>query len=79
MARAVWIPEPNLKVAAAAWIHAGGAHHIALSRALAFAHLENFAQMTGMECLRTNRETKILDFVKELRWNEMYYHLAHGF
>jgi L-arabinose isomerase len=34
VARAIWIPEPNLKVAATAWILAGGAHHTALSRAL---------------------------------------------
>ena len=27
VARVVWIPEPNLKIAAAAWILAGGAHH----------------------------------------------------
>jgi len=66
-------------VAATAWIHAGGAHHTALSRALTFEHLENFAEMTGMECLLIDRETKIADFVKELRWNDMYYHLAKGF
>src|SRR5215211_6090303 len=27
VARALWLPQPDLKVAAAAWIHAGGAHH----------------------------------------------------
>jgi L-arabinose isomerase len=79
VARAVWVPEPNLKVAATAWIHAGGAHHTALSRALTFEHLENFAEMTGIECLRIDRETKISEFVKELRWNDMYYHCAKGF
>jgi L-arabinose isomerase len=79
VARAVWVPEPNLKVAATAWIHAGGAHHTALSRALTFEHLENFAEMTGMECLRIDHETKISEFVKELRWNDMYYHCAKGF
>jgi L-arabinose isomerase len=79
VARAVWIPEPNLKVAATAWISAGGAHHTALSRALTAEHLENFCEMAGMECLVIDRDTKIADFSKELRWNDMYYHMANGF
>jgi L-arabinose isomerase len=79
VARAVWVPEPTLKIAATAWIHAGGAHHTALSRALTPAHLENFAEMAGMECLLIDGQTTISGFVKELKWNEMYYHLANGF
>jgi L-arabinose isomerase len=79
VARAVWVPEPDLKVAATAWIHAGGAHHTALSYALKPEHLENFAEMAGMECLLIDGSTTIAGFVKELRWNDMYYHLAQGF
>jgi L-arabinose isomerase len=79
VARAVWVPEPNLKIAATAWIHAGGAHHTALSCALTPDHLENFAEMAGMEFLLIGAETTIAGFVKELRWNEMYHHLANGF
>jgi L-arabinose isomerase len=79
VARAVWVPEPNLKVAATAWISAGGAHHTALSRALTSEHLEMFCEMSGMECLRIDHDTKVSDFMKELRWNDMYYHLANGF
>jgi len=79
VARAVWIPEPNLKVAATAWIHAGGAHHTALSRALSQDHLEDFAEMAGIECLLIGSHTTIAGFVKELRWNDMYYHCANGF
>jgi L-arabinose isomerase len=30
VARAVWLPKPSLRVAAAAWIYAGGAHHTGL-------------------------------------------------
>lgn len=78
VARAVWVPEPNLKVSATAWILAGGAHHTALSRALTAEHLENFAEMSGMEYLLIDRDTKVRDFAKELRWNDLYYHLAHG-
>jgi L-arabinose isomerase len=79
VARAVWVPEPNLKIAATAWIHAGGAHHTALSCALAPEHLEDFAEMAGMESLLINAETTIAGFVKELRWNDMCHHLANGF
>ena len=78
VARAVWVPEPNLKVSATAWILAGGAHHTALSRALTAEDLENFAEIAGMELLLIDRDTKVGDFAKELRWNDMYYHLAHG-
>lgn len=78
VARALWTPEPNLRVAATAWIHAGGAHHTALSRALTSEHLENFAAMAGMECLLIDTKTEVSNFVKELRWNDMYYHLADG-
>ena len=78
VARAVWIPEPNLKVAATAWISAGGAHHTSLSRALTSQHLEDFAEMAGMECLLIDRDTKIGSFLKELKWNDMYYHMADG-
>jgi L-arabinose isomerase len=76
VARAVWVPEPNLKVAATAWIHAGGAHHTALSRALTPGHLEDFAEMASMECLQINADTTIAGFVKELRWNDLYYRVA---
>jgi len=78
VARAVWIPEPDLKVAATAWIHAGGAHHTALTRALTSTHLQTFAEMAGMECLMIDGGTKISAFLNELRWNDMYYHVANG-
>jgi L-arabinose isomerase len=78
VARAVWIPEPNLKVAAGAWIAAGGAHHTGLSCALTSQHLEDFAEMAGVECLLINRDTQIGGFAKELKWNEVYYHFLQG-
>jgi L-arabinose isomerase len=78
VARGVWIPEPNLKIAATAWISAGGSHHTALSPALTAEHLQNFADMADMECLLIDQKTDAASFNKELRWNDMYYHLAHG-
>jgi L-arabinose isomerase len=77
-ARAVWVPRPNLKVAAAAWIHAGGAHHTAFSQALTPEHLEDYAGMAGVELVLIDETTAIRELQKELRWNEAYYHLARG-
>ncbi len=78
VARAVWVPRPNLKVAAAAWILAGGAHHTCFSQTVTAAHLEDFAAMAGLEFLLIDRETKLKEFKKELRWNDLYYHMCRG-
>ncbi|MGD0382547.1 MAG: L-arabinose isomerase [Thermoguttaceae bacterium] len=78
VARVVWIPRPNLKIAAAAWIMAGGAHHTGFSQSVTREHLEDFASMAGMEFLIIGKETSLPEFNKELRWNDLYYHLARG-
>ncbi len=78
VARAVWVPSPNLKVAAAGWILAGGAHHTGFSQAVTAEHLEDFADMAGMEFVLIGADTRLSDLKKELRWNEMYYLLAKG-
>jgi L-arabinose isomerase len=78
VARALWAPQPNLKVAAAAWIYAGGAHHAGFSQALTVDHLEDFARIAEMEILVIDQDTDLREFQKELRWNEVYYHLARG-
>jgi L-arabinose isomerase len=49
VARAVWTPRPNLPVAAAAWIHAGGSHHPVFSLALRADHFKCLAEMWGVE------------------------------
>jgi L-arabinose isomerase len=79
VARAVWKPRPDLKVAAAAWIYAGGAHHSSFSKSLTVEHLEDFARMAGLEFLVIGNDTNLSGFNKELKWNEAYYHLAKGF
>jgi len=73
VARSIWSPEPSLKVAAAAWILAGGAHHTSFSQALMAQHFEDFAEMAGMEYLLIDNNTTISSFKKELRWNDLYY------
>ena len=79
VARVVWKPEPDLQVAAGAWILAGGAHHTGFSMALSSEYMEDFAEMAGIEYILIDRETTLASFKKELRWNELYYHLMKGF
>jgi L-arabinose isomerase len=74
----VWIPRPNLPVAAGAWIAAGGAHHTGFSQVVMREHLEDFSEIAGIEFLVIGKETGLSEFRKELRWNEMYYALARG-
>ena len=78
VARALWLPRPNLKTAAAAWIHAGGAHHTGFSYSVTADHLRDFAEMAGIEFLLIDENTKLEEFKKELRWNDLYYHLSKG-
>ena len=73
VARVVWKPLPNLKVAAGAWILAGGAHHTCFSQVVKLEHLEDFARIADIEMLVINKDTDIKAFQKELRWNEVYY------
>jgi L-arabinose isomerase len=78
VARVVWVPRPDLKTAAAAWILAGGAHHTGFSQAVTAEHMENFAEMAGLEFLLVGKDTNLSEFKKEIRWNQVYYHLANG-
>ncbi len=73
VARAFWAPRPNLKTAAAAWIFAGGAHHTSFSFDVTGEHLQDFADIAGIELLVIDENTHLSDFKKELRWNDLYY------
>ena len=73
VARAMWVPQPDLKIGAGAWILAGGAHHTAFSQAVDARYLEDFAEMAGIEYIHIGRNTTIRDIKNELRWNELYY------
>jgi L-arabinose isomerase len=78
VARALWVPRPDLKVAAAAWIHAGSSHHTAFSLAVTPEHLRDFADMADVEFVLIDETTRLPELQKELRWNEAYYLMAKG-
>jgi L-arabinose isomerase len=73
VARAVWVPKPDLATAAAAWIYAGGAHHTGFSQSLTMEHLEDFADMADVELLCIDDKTQLRHFRHELRWNAASY------
>jgi len=78
VARAIWKCRPDFKTACAAWIHAGGAHHTAFSYAVTTEHMEDFAEVAGLEPVVIDAETELRSFKQQLRTNEIYYHLAPG-
>jgi L-arabinose isomerase len=78
VARVLWEPEPDLPTAAAAWIHAGGAHHTGFSMSVTTEMMEDFADIADMEILIIDHATNIREFKKEIRWNDLYYHLSDG-
>jgi L-arabinose isomerase len=73
VARVLWKPYPDMKTGCAAWILAGGAHHTGYSQNLTAEHMEDFADMAGIECVKIGKDTNLYQFKNELRWSEVYY------
>jgi L-arabinose isomerase len=78
VASVLWKPLPDLKTGAAAWILAGGAHHTGFSTSINSEYLEDFAGMMGVEYVLIDTKCDLTEFKKELRWNEIYYHISNG-
>ncbi len=78
VARAVWKPRPTLRTAAEAWLMAGGPHHTSFSQAIGLGVIEDFAEIAGLELVAIGETTRLRDVRNELRWNQMYYHLARA-
>lgn len=73
VARVLWKPLPDMKTGCAAWIYGGGAHHTAYSQNLTAEHLQDFADMAGIEFLRIGKGTTLPQFRNELLYNEVAY------
>jgi L-arabinose isomerase len=78
VARALWQPKPSLQTAAEAWLIAGAPHHTVFSASIGLEPLIDFAEIADIEFVVIDNNTTITDFKKELRWNQVYYHLAGG-
>ena len=68
-----WTPQPDLKVGAAAWILAGGAHHTSFSYDLTAQQMVDWADAMGIESVVIDKNTNIRQFKNELRWNSVVY------
>jgi len=69
VARVLWKPEPNLRVSAESWILAGGGHHTAYSNIVTTDMVRDWAEMVGIECVVIDKNTNVVSFRNELRWN----------
>jgi L-arabinose isomerase len=78
VAGAVWKCRPDFKTACAAWIHAGGAHHTAFSYPVTTEHVQELANIAGVELVKIDAKTNMDSFLAQLRSDEVYYHLAQG-
>lgn len=75
VARVLWKPYPDMKTGCAAWILAGGAHHTCYSQNLTTGHLQDFADIAGIEFVLIGKNTNLYQFKNELRWSDVYYQL----
>ncbi len=73
VARTLWVPQPSLKIGAAAWILAGGAHHTVYSQQIDTRYIEIFCEMADVELVVIDAKTELRNFKNQLRWNEAAY------
>ncbi|WP_221584057.1 L-arabinose isomerase [Microbacterium sp. G2-8] len=76
--RAVWRPEPDLPTSAACWMTAGAAHHTVMSTAVGIEAFRDFAEMAEVELVVIDETTTVPAFQRELKWNQVYHHIAGG-
>jgi L-arabinose isomerase len=75
VARVLWQPHPSLQQSAEAWILAGGAHHTVFSYKVTTEQLLDWAEMTGIECVVIDRDTKPQQLRRELQWSDIAWKL----
>ena len=76
VARVLWKPQPSLRVAAGAWILAGGAHHTGFSLSVTAEQMIDWAELVGVEALLIDKNTDLLAFRNQLRWSDVAWRLA---
>lgn len=76
--RAVWKPAPDFATSTSCWLAAGAAHHTVMTTAVGIEVFQDFAEIAKTELLVIDKDTKVREFQRELRWNQAYYRLAEG-
>ncbi|WP_373513012.1 L-arabinose isomerase [Persicitalea sp.] len=72
-ARVLWKPQPSMELGLQAWILAGGAHHTVYSQNLTTQHIEDLAEMLGVELVVIDKNTTIRGLKKDLQLGEVVY------
>lgn len=75
---AIWELIPNWSTATEVWLTAGAPHHTVLSTAVDTEAIDDFATMTNTELLVIDADTTMRSFARELKWNNVYHHVAAG-
>lgn len=78
VACAVWEPLPSWSTSAEAWLMAGAPHHTVMSTAVTTEMIDDLAVMTNTELLIIDGATTVRGFQHELKWNDVYHHVAAG-
>ncbi|MBJ7385677.1 MAG: L-arabinose isomerase [Mycolicibacterium sp.] len=78
VACAVWEPLPSWSTSAEAWLMAGAPHHTVMTTAVRTEAIEDLAAMTNTELLLIDADTTVRGFAHELKWNDVYHHVAVG-
>ncbi len=76
VARAVWVPRPDLATAAEAWLLAGGPHHTCFTQALDIETLDDFAEIAGIELVTIDADTTTRGLRRELRCTDACHHMS---
>ncbi|MGL4175453.1 MAG: L-arabinose isomerase [Dermatophilaceae bacterium] len=76
VARAVWVPRPDLATSAEAWLTAGAPHHTVLSTAVSADALACLADLAGVECVRIDATTDVAELARTLRWDDLWWRLS---
>lgn len=67
VAKMLWKPKPSFAEATEAWIYAGGAHHTVFSFDVSIDQLYDFAEMTDIECVVIDEDTRVRQLREKLR------------
>ena len=78
VAKALWEPRPNLEIAGAAWIYAGGAHHSVYTQGATLDQIRDFCEIAGVEMITIGADTTVAGIKQELRHNAVFYHINQG-
>jgi len=78
VARALWRVKPDFHTGVAAWIHAGGAHHTVFSYALTTDHVEDFAEIAGVELVVIDGGTELRSLRRDLRLGDVAFGSTRG-